>query len=49
VDRHRGRTQHHGDIDRDIVEFRQVASARLCRCRFRTVLFHPGMVTRWLS
>src|SRR5271169_2060617 len=49
VDRHRGFAQNHGDVDRDIIKCRQGALAQLCRHNLPAVMFHHGMVTRWLT
>jgi hypothetical protein len=46
VDRHRGSTQHHGDIDRDIIKGRQGASRGFIDV-YR--MFHHAMVTGSLT
>ena len=48
MDRHRGSAKHDGDVDRDIIESRQRGLA-LYWCKFQTMVFHHGMVTRSLT
>jgi hypothetical protein len=45
MDRHRSSAQHHSDVDRDIVQSRQVTSRSVIGGDSARLLFHHGMVT----